>query len=202
MWGQIAGAVAGNLISAKMSQRSADKQMAFQADMSGTAYQRAMADMKKAGLNPILAGKLGPASTPSGAMANIPDFGQTFNTAYANQTQRMQTLGNLEKIDSEIEKIAADINLTEGQTELLKETAYLYRTQAEKAVADANLSSAQATGQGLKNVLDNMFVDVIKDHEFIYTAHKLNMGPDKLVDLLKTIIGKKLPNINVMRKDK
>ena len=109
MWGQIAGAVAGSLISAKMSQRSADKQMAFQADMSGTAYQRAMADMKKAGLNPILAGKLGPASTPSGAMANIPDFGQTFNTAYSAQTQRMQTLGNLEKI-------AADINLTQQQT--------------------------------------------------------------------------------------
>ena len=109
MWGQIAGAVAGSLISAKMSQRSADKQMAFQADMSGTAYKRAMADMKKAGLNPILAGKLGPASTPSGAMANIPDFGQTFNTAYSAQTQRMQTLGNLEKI-------AADINLTQQQT--------------------------------------------------------------------------------------
>jgi hypothetical protein len=202
MLGNIIGAVAGSLVSAKLSQKSADKQMAFQADMSGTAYQRAMADMKKAGLNPILAGKLGPASTPSGAMANIPDFGQTFNTAYSAGTQRMQTEANIGKIDAEIEKIAAETGLTQGQTELLKETAYLYRTQAQKAVADANLSSAQATGKGLQNVLDNMFVEAMKDHEFVYTAHKLGMGPGQLVDLLKTIIGKKMPNINIMKQGK
>ena len=130
MLGNILGAVAGSLVTAKMSQKSANKQMAFQADMSGTAYQRAMADMKKAGLNPILAGKLGPASTPSGAMANIPDFGQTFNTAYANQTQRMQTLGNLEKI-------VADINLTQEQTQkVAQETVNL--TEQLRGITQVN----------------------------------------------------------------
>lgn len=55
----------------KFNASEAQKNRDFQREMSNTAYQRAVADMKKAGINPaLLLGSQGGASTPSGLSAS------------------------------------------------------------------------------------------------------------------------------------
>lgn len=60
-----------NKIAMDYNSAEAQKNRNWQEMMSNTAYQRAMADMKAAGLNPILAANLGGASTPGGAVGTI-----------------------------------------------------------------------------------------------------------------------------------
>lgn len=91
-----AATIGATLLEGKFARDQARKQRRFQEDMSNTAYQRAMEDMRKAGLNPILAGKLGGASTPTGAMASTPDFGGTTAKAVSNYNIRQMQKAQIE----------------------------------------------------------------------------------------------------------
>lgn len=103
-WIAAAAHLAGKGLSSALSFYAAKQQMKFQERMSGSAHQREVKDLRKAGLNPILSANKG-ASSPSGAMANVGDLSQ--GTADAIIRSRM--LGKtLRQMDAQWAKTKAE----------------------------------------------------------------------------------------------
>lgn len=113
MFGAILGAVAGAATSGLFSKREADKQQDFQQAMSDTAHQREVADLRAAGLNPILSAGGSGASTPTGSMGSIPDLSQGvtggINSAVSLKrakadVQNVEAMAEGNRVNAEIKK--------------------------------------------------------------------------------------------------
>jgi hypothetical protein len=131
---QVAGSLAGGAGANSASKAAAQAQMNFQQYNSNTSYQRAVADMQKAGLNPMLAYSQGGASTPSGASYTAQDVA-TPAAKLGNETNSANSAISLQK---------SQILNTNSNTAL--NNANIIKTQADtlKSRADAQLSSASA----------------------------------------------------------
>lgn len=128
----------GTHITNQANSAEAAKNRDFQRDMSNTAHQRQVEDLRKAGLNPILSALGSGASTPSGSQATMNDFAPGISKGAETAIAVRQQNKALQGMD-------ATIMNTEADTGNKKATAQLIGTQVQESAQAVKQKQLQNT---------------------------------------------------------
>lgn len=148
-WLSAIGGIAGTLYQNSQNQASAEASMAFQREVLQNRNQWAVEDLKKAGLNPILAAGA-TQSSAAGAQAHNENPASAGMSAYAQKKQ----MDVLEREQANRDKIAdsqVSLNSAKATRELAEATDYgdkkaanIYGLTADSLGASANFNNANA----------------------------------------------------------
>lgn len=188
----------------KAAEEAANRQMEFQQEMSDTSYQRQVADLKAAGINPMLVSKLGGASSPAGAMPQFTNVGsagvQGFREAAAGlssaaqaeqldaqtgltKAQEKQVEAATDKIRAEIENIPLEGNRLKQLIFVMSEQEALYRSQGYEALERIRMHQ-----QTIKKLLEETKV-IGAEASAIDSLNNLGREYGQLKPLIDTVIG-------------
>jgi hypothetical protein len=186
------------------SAQAAQAQIDFQREMSNTAFQRQVQDLKSAGINPMMATHLGGSSTPQGAMPQFinpgavaaqsaASFGSAVSSAASAEQMGIQgglTKAQIKQVDAATDKIREEIQNIPLEGNRLKQLIFvmseqesLYRAQGYEALERIRMHQ-----QTIKKLVEETKV-IGAEASAIHSLNNLGREYGQLKPLIDTVIG-------------
>lgn len=175
--------LASGAYAANASSNEASSNRTFQADMSGTAYQRAVVDMKAAGINPALAYTQGGASTPSGSVGDVSALNVPVGSKILANSSTAAQIDNT-KANTEVAK-ANTAGIVASTAKTVSDTiAQDLQNEATASISPKARAYIQALGQGVSTARDaaGMYRDIQSnkraqvEHDSLYGSRPSRIG--------------------------
>lgn len=155
--------IAGTFLQDRLNTRAAREQRSWEENMFKTRYQMQTADLKAAGLNPMLAYMQSPGGAPSGASSSVqkPGLADSFNASRAVTAQVANTNADTVKKVAEKQNVDMDTALKGGMIESV--AAQAVHSMSSAAQADAMVQQIRATLPKIDTEIQKMQTEIQKD---------------------------------------
>lgn len=150
----------------------AREQMVFQERMSNSAHQRQVADLKAAGLNPIMAANQG-ASSPSGATADVDPVPSVLANTVSSAKENVRLVNELRDSDVQRKNVRAD-------TRVKEENQWNIREGTEQTFENRK-------GLKLENELLEMRNDFFRKNPWAFKLNAASGGMNSASSLLRLL---------------